>query len=348
MADAKISQLTSGGLAQAGDQIPVNRGGANFRVVLDGFVGAIDILWADLLTAIGGSALTPFAWYHITSPPDGSATIGEAWVQAKDENELFPNGMCIINAANITNRLAEIKFFMAGGVGGRIAGVYDGLKNVVEGYAVTAGGTASTANIDTWLGVLSASNQSIKVYGSAISGVSVGLSDYSVFIGATADFDGNSAFAGIVHNGSVNLAGASNANGVYIDFGGSLSLDNGTIFAAGYVGPGKSLNIADGSVHSNFDTSGNTLLVTDGPNASGDTVNTYPSIGILEITDGSADITINMVAGLIIGQRMTIIFVQAQAATTWGGGVTSPDFFPATSPVPYKIEAVWCSDAVWR
>lgn len=350
MPDLKISQLADGGAIQGSDQVPVNRSGANFRVTVAGLAGAIDILWSDLLTAIGGSALVPFAWYHITSPPDGSSTISEAWAQAKDENEMFPDGMCIINAANITDRLASIRWNFLGGVGGKITGVYDNQGNVVEAIAPFPADTSGTPIIDRWLTIFLSTNKNIKVYGSTLgAGASGVITDNSVFMpGSSLALNGASAFAGYLGPGATgNLDNGSNANTVNVL--GGIQLDAGTTMANTTVGLGKTLTVADGGTYIGFSTEENLLVQRAGNNASGDTVNVDVNTGTLIIADGNTDITINMPIGLIDGQRMTIIFLILQAATTWGGGITDSTFFPATSPSGYKIEAVWDATSItWR
>lgn len=349
MADTTTSGEISGAPSTSADLVRIARSGSNFKLTLPQVsTGMVtDITWADLLTAIGGSTLTPNAVYHVTTAPDGSTTIDEAWVRAKDANEIFPDGECLVNAANITSRLAKIRFFMAGGVGGKIAGVYDALKNVVEGYSVTSGGTSSTANIDAWLDLLTAANQSVKIYGSSLVGGASGtVGDYSEFIGASVQIAGASNLQGSVLNGaSVVLDNAANANGVYVL--GTLSLDNGTILANGYVGIGKSLTIADGNSYVGFSTEGNTYVHTDGSNPTGDTVTVAATDGIVYIVDGSTDITVNMPTGIYEGQQMMIFFKNGSAAVTWGGSVDVS--FIAAPPAGWRLITFWdATNTTWR
>lgn len=344
MPDLKISQLTDGGALQAGDQIPVNRSGSNFRVVT-----TLDLTWADLLTAIGGSTLTPLAWYHITDAPDGSTTIDEAWVRARDTNQIFPMGMGSLNTFNISNRLVDVKFYMDGGVGGRIAGVYDDLKNVVEGYSLTPGGTLSTANIDAWATVLTAGNQSVKIYASVLGAAASGtVNDYSMFIGSTVTLAGSSNFYGICEHGTISLSGGSAANGIYI-FAGGLTLDNGSIIANGLIGPGKSVSLIAGETVVGFSTERNIAIQHGGANPSGDTITVDPATGHVFVDDGSTDVTITLPAGVISGQRMTIFFAAGSAAVTWAGATTDSNTFIANPSLGYKIEAFWDAlNSTWR
>lgn len=352
MANTTTSGETSGTLGVSTDLVRIARAGSNFKLTLPQVTSGmyIDITWADLLTAIGGSTLTPLAHYHITDAPDGSTTIDEAWVRAKDANEIFPDGECLINAANITARLAKIKFFMAGGVGGKIAGVYDGLKNVVEGYEVVAAATSSTPNVDAWLDFLSASNQNVKIFGSTLNvGADGTIGNGSMIIRGGLDIIEASTFNGVIYpGGSCTLAGASNANGATIGFSGALSLDNGTVMASVIVGPGKTLTVTDGNAYVGFSTEGNTLQLIGAPNPSGDTVTVDPTYGTVIIADGSGDVTISMPNGLIDGQKMTITFVQGSAAITWAGATLDANFFPGSFGSPAKIHATWnATGSIW-
>lgn len=312
-------------------------------------LNATDITWANLLNAIGGSTLEPFRWYHVTTAPDGSTTIDEAWVRAKDANEIFPDGECLINAVNITARLARIKFFMAGGVGGKISGVYDGLQNVIEGNSVSSGGTVSTANIDAWLDFLSATNQNIKIYGSTLVGGDGTIGTGSTITNGGLDISEASTFHGVIYpGGSCTLAGGANANGAFIGFNGQLLLDNGTIMASVIVGAGKTLNVADGSAYVGFSTEGNTSQLIGAPNPSGDLVTIDATNGTVIIADGSGDVTISVPNGLFDGQQLTITFVQGSATINWAGATLDANFFPGSFGAPAKIHATWnATGSIW-
>lgn len=318
-------------------------------IILDSW-SATDITWANLLTAIGGSTLSPNAIYHVTTAPDGSTTIDEAWVRAKDANEIFPDGTCLVNAANITNRLMGIRFNMAGAVGGRIVRVHDAFKNEIEGYAVTAGGNSSTANITQWLDILTASNQSVRIYGSVLNGGASGtIVDYSLLIGATAQLTGSSSFNGVCEHGSFTLDGGSNANGVYILGAGGLVLDNGSVFATGLIGAGKTITLVNGESIVGFSTERNTAIQHGGANPTGDTILVDAATGTVFVDDGSTDVTITMPDGVISGQRMTIFFLLGSAAVTWNGATTDPSTFIAAPVTGQKIEAFWDAlNTTWR
>lgn len=344
MPDLKISQLTDGGPLAAGDQIPVNRGGSNFRALI-----STDITWADLLTAIGGSTLTPLAWYHVTTAPDSSTTIDEAWVRAKDANEIFPEGFCLINAANVTNRLAGIRFQMAAGAGGRIQGVYDGFGNITEAHTSGSATTVATTHVDRWLDILTAANFNVKNFGCLLASAASGsIGDNSFFVpGSTLDLKGSSFFQGTIFSGGGSiLQGASTANNVLLY--GSLNLDNATTAANFLVGIGKSMTITDGLTYNGFSTEGNTSVHMDGLNASGDTVTVIPEDGIVYIVDGSTDITVSMPTGIYEGQQMMIFFKNGSAAVTWAGANVDVSFI-AAPPAGWRLITFWDNaNVTWR
>lgn len=353
MANETTSGELSGAPGVSTDLVRIARGGSNFKLTLAEIVagGYIDITWANLLTAIGGGTLTPLAWYHITNSPDGSSTIDEAWLQARDVDEIFPMGMGNLNTSDISNRTVDVLFYMEGGVGGRIAGVYDSKKNVVEGYSVTSGGTSSTANIDTWLNTLTAANQSVKVYGSVLTGGGGAntIGDFSELIGATVQILGNSNLYGSVLGGSVNLDNGSNANGVYILGGGGLVLDNASTFATGFIGAGKTITLTGGESIVGFSTERNIAIQHGGANPSGDTIIVDAATGTVFVDDGSTDVTITMPTGVISGQRMTIFFLLGSPAVTWNGATTDPSTFIAAPVTGQKIEAFWDAlNTTWR
>lgn len=315
-----------------------------------GATGYTDITWANLLTAISGNGLSPGAWYHVTTAPDGSTTIDEAWVHAKDSNEIFPFGHCLINAANITNRMADIRFNMAGGVGGKIQEVYDGFGNIIQGPNPQAAGTNTTTYIDRWLDILLSTNINVKVWGAflGVTATSGTVGDNSTFMpGSMLDMTGASQFIGhLGYGANATLTNASTANNVTVLY--NLNLDNATILANSYVGMSKILTIADGLTYMGFSTDGNTYVHQDGSNPSGDIVTVAATDGIVYIVDGATDITVNMPTGLIEGQQMIIFFKNGSAAVTWGGAAVDVSFI-AAPPAGWRLNTFWDSaNSTWR
>lgn len=91
-----ISGLTAGGSLQAGDLIPVDRGGANFRVTPQVFTGTVALAIGQQSYAISFGGAFPAnppssVWFEIEMPNSS----GELFIHGKDLSSLTNIGVTL-------------------------------------------------------------------------------------------------------------------------------------------------------------------------------------------------------------------------------------------------------------
>ena len=296
-----------------------------------------EITWANLMTALSGSALVDGMEYHSTTAPDSSTTIDEVWVRATASDELSPTGRCLVNAANITDRIMDITFNFNLGAGFRVQGVKDERGNEIEVLS-----TDGTPMVDRWLDFLTAANEQVKILGGTLAAAPSGTIGDKSKVSGTLQIGNTSFFSGVIEYAGQAVVGTdadSTVNECIIDRTGSLSASGGVTVGACYIGPSKSVDITAYDL-SNWSTEGSNAVQLEVPTEAG-TTTVNPGVETLVLAGGAlAQLTIELPAGLVTAQKLFIKSDGTIASISWGSSSVAGTV-PATIVGDSTLTLVW-------